>query len=43
MEYLDDDSANIPMNIYQAILSLPLDKQQKIEKAIQNVLDLISI
>ena len=41
MECLNDNSTNIPLDIYQLVLSLPHGKQQKIGKIVQEIVDLL--
>lgn len=41
IECLEDASANIPLYVYQQILSLPSDKQQKVQTIINDIIDLI--
>ncbi len=41
IECLEDASANIPLYVYQQILSLPRDKQQKVQTIINDIIDLI--
>lgn len=41
VEFLDNNSDNIPLHIYQQLLALPHDKQEHIEKIISEIIDLI--
>ncbi len=41
IECLEDDSTNIPLYVYHQILSLPIDKQQKIQTIINEIINLI--
>lgn len=41
IECLEDEHTSIPLHVYHQILSLPIDKQQKIQTVINDVIDLI--
>lgn len=41
VEFLDTNSDNIPLHIYQQLLALPHDEQEHIEKIISEIIDLI--
>lgn len=40
VEYLENDSTNIALNIYQLIVPLSHDKQKHIEKIVQEIVEL---
>lgn len=40
IEFLDNSSDNIPLHIYQRLLSLPHDKQNLIEKIVLEIIEL---
>lgn len=41
IECLEKEYTSIPLHIYHQILSLPIDKQQKIQTVISDIIDLI--